>query len=150
MRYGIFGPDGRIVSAHNDDTLTTAPTGAVALSDAQWQRRYDLRVDSGNLIDDPQPAPEPSADEIIAALTRDVQVWLDAEARTRGYDGILSLCTYATSTNATFSVEGQAGVEWRDTVWGTCYTIMAAVKGGQRPVPTSSELIAELPPMVWP
>lgn len=94
--------------------------------------------------------PRPSDSELVYALTAAVQSHLDAEARTRNYDGILSLCTYATSTNATFAAEGQAGVEWRDAVWAACYTTMRAVKDGNRPVPTAIELIAELPAMVWP
>lgn len=98
------------------------------------------------LVDPPPPTPE----QIIAALTTAVQSHLDATARTRNYDGILSLCSYAASTNQTFAAEGLAGVAWRDAVWAACYSIMAEVQGGQRAVPTEAELLAALPPMVWP
>ncbi|MDZ7595881.1 MAG: hypothetical protein U0932_14630 [Thiobacillus sp.] len=96
------------------------------------------------------PPPPPTPEQIVAALTRDVQAHLDATARTRNYDGILSLCSYAASTNPTFSAEGLAGVAWRDAVWAACYAIMAAVQAGTRAVPTTAALLAELPPMAWP
>ena len=94
--------------------------------------------------------PPPTEAEIIASLTAAVQAKLDSEARTHNYDGILSLCSYATSLDPVFKDEGQAGVDWRDACWRTAYTVMADVKNGLRAVPTSTELIAELPQMIWP
>lgn len=105
----------------------------------------DLEVTVGNL---PPAAPTEAA--ILSSLTAAVQIYLDATARERNYDGILSLCSYATSLDLTFKTEGQAGVEWRDAVWRASYTIMAAVKSGIRGIPTVEELIEEMPPMVWP
>lgn len=86
----------------------------------------------------------------INRLTAAVQSHLDATARERNYDGIMSLCTYATSQNAKFSAEGQAGVVWRDAVWAKCYQVMDEALAGLRPVPTEVELIAELPVFAWP
>lgn len=84
------------------------------------------------------------------ALTDAVQRHLDETAKQRNYANILSLCTYATSVNTKFRVEGQAGVEWRDRVWARCYQILADVEAGTRAVPTETELLAELPVFVWP
>lgn len=88
--------------------------------------------------------------EIVVALTASVQVILDSTARQRNYDGILSLCSYATSLDPVFKAEGQAGVEWRDACWRMAYTVMDEVKAGMRDVPTAEELVALLPEMVWP
>ena len=86
----------------------------------------------------------------VKYFTDIVQSHLDGVAKTRNYDGILSLCSYVTSTNATFSKEGQAGVEWRDAVWAKCYEILDAVKAGTRTdIPTAEQLILELPVFTW-
>lgn len=98
------------------------------------------------LVDPPPPTPE----EVIAGMTAAVQQHLDVKARERNYDGILSLCTYATSPNPKFAAEGQAGVEWRDAVWVKCYEVLAEVEAGLREQPTVEQLIAELPVIVWP
>jgi len=86
----------------------------------------------------------------VIEYTNAVQNHLDSTARDKGYDSIMSLCTYATSTNSKFAAEGQAGVAWRDAVWTDCYTILANVESGVRTAPTVEELIAELPQIVWP
>ena len=83
-------------------------------------------------------------------LTSAIQSMLDDKAKERNYDSILSLCTYATSTAAKFSAEGQAGVSWRDEVWAKGYSILADVEAGTRSIPTESELLSELPDFVWP
>ena len=84
-----------------------------------------------------------------AQMSSMIQSLLDSTAKTRNYDGILSACTYATSSNAQFQAEGQACVLWRDAVWGTCYQIMADIASGVRTEPTVEELLIELPQIVW-
>lgn len=112
-----------------------------------------------DLVDAPAPQPEPQPGpeldqllpgEVRAYLTSVVQEHMDTTARERNYDGILSLCTYATSTNPKFAAEGQAGVEWRDDVWTRCYELLDQVEAGDVTVPTASELIGMLPPFTWP
>jgi hypothetical protein len=85
------------------------------------------------------------------SIANDTQARLDAFARTRNYDGMLSLCTYATSTNPTFAAEGQYGVEARDATWAALYAMLAEVEAGTRPVPSGfADIEPELPALVWP
>jgi hypothetical protein len=96
------------------------------------------------------PPPPKTPEEIIAEFSAGVQSRLDTFARTRGYDGILSACTYTTSTNPNFSAEGQCCVQARDATWAKCYEILSAVQSGTRQTPAWEELEAELPELEWP
>lgn len=91
------------------------------------------------------PDPEVTKQELKAA----VQAHLDTTVQTRNYNGILSCCSYASSTDQTFAAEGAAALSWRDAVWRHCYDILAAYEAGTRPLPTAEELIAELPALIW-
>jgi len=76
---------------------------------------------------------------------------LDDAARAHGYDSIISLCTYATSSVPRFQAEGQYGVELRDATWSALYQILVAVESGERPIPAGyDEIEPELPAIVWP
>lgn len=97
----------------------------------------------------PPPEPEPTEAEILATMKSAIQRYLDTKSKEREYDGILSLCTYAASTNPKFAAEGRAGVLWRDACWAKGYEIMGAVLNGLRPIPTVDELLAEMPEFVW-
>ena len=112
------------------------PAGSVEITDAEAETL--------------QAPPPPSPQEIIAQYTTAVQLRLDVFFQTRGYDGILSAATYATSSVLKFQAEGQYAVEARDATWAKCYEILAAVEGGTSPMPTEAELLAELPALVWP
>lgn len=90
-------------------------------------------------------------ERLISGAISATQNRLDAFAQSRGYDGILSLCTYATSTVPKFQAEGQYGVTARDATWAQLYTIMAEVESGARPMPEGySDIESELPVLAWP
>ena len=92
-------------------------------------------------------SPEELKSEIVAAT----QQRLDDFARTRGYDGILSACTYATSTVPKFQAEGQYCVNARDATWAKLYQILAEVEAGTRPMPSGyADIEPELPVLEWP
>lgn len=85
-----------------------------------------------------------------AAVAVAVQERLDGWARQGGYDGIVSLCSYAVSTDAQFMADGQAGVAARDKAWRACYEILAAVERGAAAVPTVADVLAGLDLPAWP
>lgn len=115
-----------------------------ALVDGVWVEQW--------AVDDLPPEQQQAAlanvqNQIVAR----VQQRLDAFVATRGYDSILSACTYATSPVPRFAAEGQCAVNSRDATWATLYTILAEVQAGTRPVPMGIEDIADdLPPLTWP
>lgn len=80
-----------------------------------------------------------------------VQDRLDAFALTRGYDGIVSACSYATSSHTRYGPEGRYCVSVREQTWDTVFTIEADVLSGARPIPQGyADIVAELPVLVWP
>jgi len=88
---------------------------------------------------------------LITSITAQTQARLDDFAKTRNYDGILSACTYASSTVPKFQSEGQYCVNARDLTWASLYTIMGEVQAGTRPMPTSfADIEPDLPVLEWP
>lgn len=83
-------------------------------------------------------------------VVQEAQLRLDSFFRQRGYDGVLSCATYATSTVPKFAAEGQYAVDARDATWSKLYQIMADVEAGTRTVPTLEVILAELPVLAWP
>lgn len=50
-------------------------------------------------------------------IESELNVILNEESQKYGYDNIISVTSYANSTNQKFADEGKAFVEWRDNVW---------------------------------
>ena len=79
-----------------------------------------------------------------------IQAHVDATAKSRKYGDGNSLAGYVSSTVAQWSAEAAAFVAWRDEVWLYYYAELDKALGGQRPIPTIEDFIAELPAMIWP
>lgn len=98
-----------------------------------------------------QAATQAAQASLIDAVSVATQARLDAFARTRNYDGILSACTYASSTNAKFAAEGAYCMKARDDTWATLYAVLAQVQAGTRPMPSGyADIEPELPALTWP
>lgn len=158
MKHTLVRPDGTTGQSHDFD----GPPPLISPNKGRWlpdnPPAYDSLVSTlqvmtpiaADATEIPYTIVPRPAEQIVANLTNVVQAYLDATARQRNYDGILSLCSYAASAHPKFGPEGLAGVAWRDAVWASCYSILADVQAGQRTVPTADELMAELPAMAWP
>lgn len=79
-----------------------------------------------------------------------IQSLVDITAISRQYADGVTLASYSASTNPTWAAQAAAFMAWRDKVWLYAYTELGKVTSGQRPQPSISEFISELPIIVWP
>ena len=93
--------------------------------------------------------PVPTQDEIIQSFMDAIQATLDDAAKAKGYDDIVSACSYAGYPNV-FQSEAIAFGQWRANVWAYGYAELDKVMAGTRQVPTIPEILAELPALVLP
>ncbi|MCW5602574.1 hypothetical protein [Nitrosomonas sp.] len=97
------------------------------------------------------PLPQRDPTEIQAEIVEATQSRLDTFARSRGYDNIMSACTYANSSVPKFSAEGKYAMQVRDATWNALYQMLLDVQAGNRPIPSGyDEIKNELPVLVWP
>lgn len=87
---------------------------------------------------------------LTARLTDAIQKHLDARAKERNYDGIMSAASYALSSHPRFGPEGQAYLHWRDACWDYGYQVLADVEAGKRQIPDAQTLVSELPQLILP
>ena len=78
-----------------------------------------------------------------------IQSHLDAKARERQYDSILSAITYRDDPNPQFSAEAAALFAWRSAVWTAAQGMLAGLETGGAP-PAVEDVIAALPAFDWP
>lgn len=96
----------------------------------------------------PEPKPKTN-DEVIAELTAALEAHYDSKARERRYDNRLT-CALRAGYVGPFQAEGIAFAQWMDNCNAYGYQVMADCLSGARPIPTTAELIGEIPLMVWP
>lgn len=83
-------------------------------------------------------------DKATLKFESSIQNYLNSEARAKGYDDIVSACSYAATTNA-FQNESISFLNWRAAVWDYCYQLLANIKEGTAQIPTFEALISALP-----
>lgn len=90
-------------------------------------------------------------DEVISYVVERIQQRLDNFAKTRSYDDIKSLASYAGDSDPIFNAEGTYGRNIRSQTWRKAITMLNEIKAGTRPKPqTYEEFEAELPLLQWP
>ena len=154
MIFLVLNPDNSIKTAlHESCGAPTEPHAVV--DDAAWATvaGYDhakIYCIGGVLSVEPGYLQVTQNARLEVDLTRTLQAMLDARARERNYDGILSLCSYAASANPKFSAEGMAGVRWRDAVWAYAHGVLNDALAGRIPTPTAESIVAGAPTFSWP
>lgn len=144
----------RVVPLLATEPPTINPTTQSVIRDGgeqangQWQYRWAVEDLTAEQIAVNQASAEKmTRDSIIGA----VQCRLDSWAQSHGYDSIISLCTYASSSIQKFKAEGQNGVDKRDATWARLIEIMVEGESGSRPIPAGyADIEADLPELGWP
>lgn len=86
---------------------------------------------------------------LFKSLEYVTQKHLDEFAKQKGYDNIISVCTYATSSNIARALEGQKAVDNRDLVWDHYFSKLELYTQPNAVLPTVEEYIATLPVLSW-
>jgi len=154
-----------------DPVLTSPPpvpdTSHLVVASAPVQEKDTNDKWTGNWVQGWKLVPIPAeqliqmqaeSEQLFIKSIRDVvQKNLDAFAHTRlygfddGSNAMMSACSYTTSTNPKFRVEGEYCVKLRDDTWAALYKHLADVNAGTIPKPsTIAEVIAILPVPKWP
>lgn len=76
--------------------------------------------------------------------TQAIQMLMNTKAKEKGYDNIISACSYAGYDNP-FRAEGETYGVWRVQCWKYAYAQLALILDGGRAMPSVEEFIAELP-----
>lgn len=112
-----------------------------ALTLPSWPQ--DARIATQEEIDAILNPPE-TPEQTLARLESSIDHYLDEQANLYRYESIRTMVTYAGDPNSQFNAEGVGALEFRSRCYTLALMIINEVNQG-RPVPTESELIAEMP-----
>jgi len=117
------------------------------LEQAGEQQLQEMKTPTITTIPLPWKTTEELFEEKKNEFTWHVQHFMDQQASLKGYDNILSACSYAAYPNA-FQQESQSFILWRSAVWTYCYQELQKIQNNERSIPAVEDFIAELPAFV--
>ena len=89
-------------------------------------------------------------ENLISAFQKTIDSRLNDFVRSRGYDNIVSACTYLNSSITKYAIEAQRCIDLRSNIWNIGTKILDDIKTKKRPIPSSIEEIEkELPQLTW-
>lgn len=115
------------------------PPGSVEISEVEAQ---EIRQ-SENIL-----TPEEQQAVLLRSYDSSLTSYFDTKAREKNYDDRIS-CSVRAGFPGPFQAEGLAFATWMDTCNAICYSILAEVQAGERPIPTFEEVILEFPTLTW-
>lgn len=153
MKYIAFDNLGSLAGRYDSDIHLPEqiPEDAIEASDELFFRTINEQDGTWQLIEGEiikVPFPEPTPEELFNTVTKlfeaAVQKELDDDAIAKGYDNIISACSYAGAPNP-FQTEAKAFIARRGNAWAYCYSELVKIKNGTREMPTIEQIISELP-----
>lgn len=106
----------------------------------------EVAVDETFSVDEPALTQTP--DQIVEKYESALQGALDAGAKSWGYDDIKTAVGYVGDPFPRFNAEALALRKWRSDVWVWAGMEEAAIKAGNKTLPTPVEaFLAQMPPM---
>ena len=87
---------------------------------------------------------------LVSSYGTAVQDFIDAKARERDYDSILSAISYRDDANPQFAAEAAALFAWRSAVWTYATAELSKAVAGARSIPPIDAFLGELPAFTWP
>lgn len=135
---------------YSDAYHDSMPPDALEVSDTDYEallvgqaagKRIAADANGRPVLVDP---PSLTQDQQKAACVAAIQEEMERQAQAKGYDSLLSACSYAAlPAGAPFQAEGAAFLAWRAQVW-------QAALAQTGPVPTPEEAVAAMPALVLP
>ncbi len=125
----------------------------------QYGYKQGLDIINDEIVSWPYSAPKPTPEELdvlVAAYSfyskaKDyVQKTLESTAQQKGYDTVLSMCSYATSTNLQWKEEAEAFIFWRDTIMLNAVNVFNELLSNPSNVPDFEDFKSQLPTINWP
>lgn len=92
----------------------------------------------------------PTFEQRKAVLLAAVDAHLNAAAKAKGYDSIITAALRAALPASPFHDEGVAFGTWMDLVYAKCYEVLAQVQANAIAEPDEAQLIAMLPALQLP
>ncbi|MDN8617012.1 hypothetical protein [Variovorax ginsengisoli] len=126
--------------------MRQADGASIPLSDENADYRAYLEWAETNQADQP---PGPTIEERAAVHLAAVDAHLNAAAKAKGYDSIVT-AAHRAGYPGPFHDEGVAFATWMDATYQQCYALLAQVQAGEAAEPTPAELIAMLPTLKLP
>lgn len=145
-----FDENNIIETRYDTDIHSTIPNGAVQVTDELFWKSINEQDGVWSFVNNEVvklPFPAPTFEETALLFEQAVQNELELDAKAKGYDNLISACSYAASANP-FQAEGKLFVTRRGNAWAYCYAELEKVQNGTRPIPTIETFILELPPRV--
>lgn len=147
----LFSVDGSPIGFYPSDVWPSEyPDASVIIGEAQYiefmENQGARRFINGEVVEYVPLASTPTVTDYESAI----QALIEETARSRQFRDAATMASYTSSTVQQWSSQALSFVAWRDAVWMYAYAELEKVTTGTRPQPTVSEILDELPKIVWP
>jgi len=128
--------------AYDEMTQRIVPASTPTLVSGAWILSKTVEPLSQEEID-------AKAKALMDSYSAAVQNLLDSTAREKGYDNIISMTSYANSSNTKWAAEAAEAISWRDACWNESLVQMGNyLATGNKP--SMEDFLAAMPTPNWP